>query len=80
METIKWWQSKVTWAGIVTTLLGIVPLVAVFSRLLAPTAETIIDGAATLVAGILVVVWRVWFTNTVIATPPPDATLNRTAQ
>jgi hypothetical protein len=78
MITIKWWQSKVTWAGIVTTLLGVVPLVAIFAQLLAPTAVNIIIGAATMVDGILVVIWRVWFTNSTISTPPPDATLQKT--
>ena len=71
MNTIKWYQSKVTWTGIVITILGGLPLVNVFVRLVAPTAATIIDAAFVMVAGVLTVIWRVWFTNTTIETPPP---------
>ena len=74
---IKWWQSKVTWAGIVTTLLGILPVLAVFLKLIEPVWAITIDGALVMLTGVLTVIWRVWFTSQPIsATPPtmPDPT------
>jgi len=58
-----WYQSKIVWLGVITTLMGVLPLVAGFID-----TQSVNDPAAwiTLVIGILTVVSRVWFTDTQI--------------
>jgi hypothetical protein len=78
MTTKSFLSSKINWAGIVTVALGAIPIIATFAKLLVPNAAIIIDGAATMVVGVLIVIWRTFYTNTSISTPPPDATLPKT--
>lgn len=60
-----WYQSKVFWLGTITTLLGIIPIVTELA------AQTALTPAAigTALTGILIVVVRVWFTDSAV-TPP----------
>jgi len=67
MQPIKWYQSKIVWAGIVVTILGILPIVNIFVKVIAPTASIVIDAVGALIAGILTVIWRIWFTTQEIA-------------
>ena len=61
--------SKLNWVGILTALGGIVPLVAVFLKVLLPDKGLIIDSAALMVVGIAVVILRTFYTNTPIVPP-----------
>jgi hypothetical protein len=78
MEAKSFWSSKINWGGMVTVLLGIIPIIATFVKLIAPNSAIIVDGAATMVVGVLIVIWRTFYTNQPIATPPPDTALPRT--
>ena len=60
---IPWYKSKLTWLGVIMTLLGVLPLV---QSLLAQTVIAPADFVA-LFGGILTVVLRVWFTDAPIA-------------
>jgi hypothetical protein len=66
MNTIKWYQSKLVWLGLLTTLLGVFPLVNEYVKIIAPAALVTVEASLTLVAGIVTVILRVWFTNTQI--------------
>lgn len=60
--TKAWYLSKLTWLGIVQFLIGALGLLAEFLKAgdYSPFAVTM------LVSGILVVIMRVWFTNSAI--------------
>lgn len=60
-----WYTSKVFWLGVITTLLGIIPIL---TELAAQTAITP-AAAGTAATGILIVVVRVWFTNEPVTHP-----------
>jgi len=55
----KWYLSKIVWAGILTVLIGAIPLVTEFleAGVYSPAA------IGTVVTGVLVVIFRVWFTT-----------------
>ena len=55
--------SKIVVMNIVSTLLGILPIIAVFMKLIEPTWAIIIDGALVALTGILTIVFRIWFLN-----------------
>jgi hypothetical protein len=59
------YESKLFWVGAITTLLGVLQL---FSEWYAK-ADFSVPGIISLVIGILVIVLRVWFTDTPIDTP-----------
>jgi antibiotic biosynthesis monooxygenase (ABM) superfamily enzyme len=61
-----WYQSKLVWTGVLTTILGIAPLVATYVKLISPGAAMIADATVVLVSGIVTVILRVWFTDTAI--------------
>ena len=54
-----WYESKLVWLGVITTLIGALQLVAEFLK--AGTFSP--DSVVLLVVGILGVVLRVWFTE-----------------
>ena len=58
-----WYESKLTWLGIITTLVGALQLVAEFLKGGAFSPDAVV----LLVVGILGVILRVWFTDTAIA-------------
>lgn len=64
MDTKKWYQSKLVWLGVLTTLLGIFPLVNVYIHAVAPGAELVVEATGAFLAGIITVVLRIWFTDT----------------
>lgn len=63
MTTKAWYKSKVVWLGVITTLLGAVPVLVD----LANAYNIPVAAVGTAVIGVLTVVVRVWFTDTVIA-------------
>jgi len=65
MTAKAWFASKVVWLGIITTLLGVIPIVTELA------SQTAITPAAvgTALTGILIVIVRVWFTDSPV-TPP----------
>jgi len=63
INTKPWYKSKIVWAGVVVTLLGIFPLVNIFVRAVAPQVVSLTEAIIALVAGILTVIWRIWFTD-----------------
>jgi hypothetical protein len=67
MDNTKiWYTSKIFWASIITFLLGAVPIVGTFLRLILPNAAVIIDGVAVMVTGLLILAWRIWFTDSAL--------------
>lgn len=62
METKKWYESKLVWVGIISTLIAILTLLGEFLQNgnFEPVAIT------TFTSGILVIILRIWFTNTQI--------------
>jgi hypothetical protein len=61
MTTKKWYESKLVWLGVLTALLGIIPLV----QEMIAKGPVDVTAILTLISGIVVVVLRVW-TNTPI--------------
>lgn len=59
MKTIKWYQSKLVWLGVLITFQGSVPILI---ELLNKQAMSVSDVLVTL-SGIATVVARVWFTT-----------------
>lgn len=57
-----WYESKLVWLGIITTVIGALQLVADFLAQGVFTPEALV----LLASGILGVVLRVWFTSTSI--------------
>jgi len=64
-DTKPWYQSKVFWLGVITTLLGVIPIVTELA------SQTSVNPAAlgTALTGILVVIVRVWFTDAPVTHP-----------
>ncbi len=58
-----WYESKTVWFNIVLTVLGVVPIVGAFMKLLYPDAAMVIEGVLAMVAGIGNLILRVWFTE-----------------
>jgi hypothetical protein len=56
MDTKPWYQSKLVWMGVLTALLGIIPLVQEMINK-GPVDTTAI---LTLVSGVIVIALRVW--------------------
>jgi hypothetical protein len=56
MDTKPWYQSKLVWMGVLTALLGIIPLVQEMIDK-GPVDTTAI---LTLVSGVIVIALRVW--------------------
>jgi hypothetical protein len=71
MKTIKWYQSYTVWSAVVVVLLGLIPLANELLKVVAPAAIIIVDAVLTFLAGTLIIILRVWNTNTVIKAPPP---------
>jgi hypothetical protein len=63
----KWYQSKVVWLGVLTTLLGVFPLINEYVKVIAPAALITVEASLTLIAGIVTVILRIWFTDQPIA-------------
>jgi hypothetical protein len=62
-----WYQSKIVLAGIVTTLISILPLVGELLNQADITPTSII----TLITGALTVIFRIWFTDVPAALTKP---------
>lgn len=60
-----WYQSKVFWLGVVTTLLGIIPIVTELASQMTVTPAAI----GTAATGILIVIMRIWFTSEPVTKP-----------
>ena len=58
--TIPWYESKIVWLGIITTLLGALEVVRQYIAVTPLSADSVI----LIVSGILAVILRVWFTST----------------
>lgn len=65
-----WYQSKVVWVGVISTLLGVLQLFAEWYD----KGDFSVSGVVALVIGVLVIILRVWFTDTPIDTPKMRAT------
>lgn len=59
MDTKKWYTSKIFWGGVLTTVIASLQVAQEWLNSATLSPESII----TLVIGILIVVWRVWFTD-----------------
>jgi hypothetical protein len=66
MDTKPVLASKIVWLQIVVLLTGIIPLMGTFLKVVLPDEVVIIDASIALVAGILTIVARVWFTDTTL--------------
>jgi hypothetical protein len=64
-----WYTSKVFWVGIIATLLGVLQLFSEWYE----KGDFSVPGIIGLIIGILVIVLRVWFTDTAIDTPKARA-------
>jgi len=62
MQSKAWYESKILWLGVITTLIGALQLVAEFLK----SGNFTPDAIVLLVVGVLGVVLRVWFTDTTI--------------
>lgn len=60
-----WYTSKVFWLGIITTLLGVIPIVTELASQTAASPAEI----GTALTGVLVVVMRIWFTDAPVSKP-----------
>lgn len=60
MVTKAWYQSKIVWLGIVTTILGIVPILVELAR----SYNVDVVAVGTAIIGILTVIVRIWLTDT----------------
>lgn len=69
MEQKPWYKSKLVWLGIVQTLVGVATLLSDWLG----AGDYSPASIASLVGGILTVVLRVWFTDTVIASRKHDS-------
>jgi hypothetical protein len=67
--TIAWWQSKIVWAGVVSTLLGAIPIVqsALPQLIGAANPVDLWTGILGVIAGVSTVVFRIWFTTSQIS-------------
>lgn len=65
-------ESKTVWFNVVTTLIGILPIIAAAVKAITPETAILIDAVVTMVVGVGNVILRVWFTNTPIV-PPQSA-------
>lgn len=63
MDGKKFWKSKLFWVGLFTTFLGIIPLFNQFVQVVAPDKIVLVDAIGVLVAGIITIVLRIWFTD-----------------
>jgi hypothetical protein len=63
---IKFWQSKIFWAALVTILLGTIPLVADLLKVVIPQNLEVVTSILTFISGVLTLVWRLFFTSQVI--------------
>lgn len=64
-EPKEWYKSKVFWLGMITTLLGVMPLLDELVKQTALTPSALI----TFVTGVLIVIVRVWFTDQPLTKP-----------
>ena len=64
--TIAWWQSKIVWAGVVSTLLPIVQS-ALPQLIGAANPVDLWTGILGVIAGVSTVVFRIWFTTSQIS-------------
>ena len=62
METKEFWKSKIFWAGVITTLISILELFAEWYK----AGNFDVPAIITLIVGILIIIFRIWFTNTII--------------
>ena len=55
----KWYLSKIVGLGIITTAIGVIPLIAEFleAGIFSPAA------VGTVITGVLIIVSRIWFTT-----------------
>ena len=60
MQTKAWYQSKIVWLGILTTILGVVPILVELAK--AYNIDAVAVGTA--IIGILTVIVRIWLTDT----------------
>ena len=67
MTEKSWYKSKIVWLGVITTLLGVLPLIDELFRQSPITIPSII----TLITGVLIVIVRVWFTDPLVTLSRP---------
>jgi len=60
MDQKPWWKSKIVWLGVINTLIAGLELGGVFLE----TGDFSPVAISQLVIGILMVIARIWFTNT----------------
>jgi hypothetical protein len=60
MDQKPWWKSKIVWLGVINTLIAGLELGGVFLD----TGDFSPVAISQLVIGILMVIARIWFTNT----------------
>ena len=67
MPQKAWYTSKIVWVGIISTVLAILPILAAYVKLISPQAATVIDATVAMLAGVLTVILRVWFTSSTLS-------------
>ena len=68
-----WYESKILWAGVLGFLVSALEIFAAWYD----RGDFSVTGCTTLAISLLVVVLRVWFTNTPIDTPKAQEQLRR---
>lgn len=58
-----WYQSKLVWLGVITTLIGVLEVVGIWLE----AAQFQPQDFVVLAVGVLTVILRVWFTDTSIS-------------
>lgn len=67
MTERSWYTSKIVWLGVITTLLGVLPLIDELVKQSPITPSSII----ALITGVLIVIVRVWFTDPMVTLSKP---------
>jgi hypothetical protein len=55
-----WYTSRTVWIGIVTMLVGTIPLVVEFVKTAAPDAASVVTSVGGLILGVLQIVRRIY--------------------
>ena len=61
-----WYRSKIVLFNVLMLVLGVAPVIAESTKVIAPGYAAVIDAVLALVTGVGNVVLRVWYTDTAI--------------
>lgn len=62
----QWYESKTVWFNIIAAILGVLPVIGAYIKVISPDAATITDATIVFLAGIGNVILRIYFTDTPI--------------